>query len=429
MGAYLIKGGARLSGVVDVAGSKNAALAIMSAVVLAEGTTILHNVPNVSDTRTKAKLLEVFGAKVQWREGSLLIDCTELHDGEADEEMVRSIRTSFYLLGPLVSRIGYVTLPAPGGCKIGARPVDLHVKGLRALGADLELSDSRYTVRATELVGTEIYLDVPSAGATQHLMATATLAKGITVIQNAAIEPEVTALADFLNRMGAKVEGAGTSTISIQGVSKLTACGYTIPTDRLQAGTYLLAGAITGGDVTVRGIIPDNQTAVINKLREVGAEITEGPDWLRVQATSNLRGVNIKTMPYPGFPTDMQQPMTALLTVCDGMSVVEETIYESRIGHVQELNRMGATIMQKDRTSIITGSARLRGATVAASDLRAGAALVLAGLAAEGETLVRNIHFIDRGYDNLEGTLTSLGGDIIRISAQEKRIKASETIH
>ena len=401
----------------------------MSAVVLAEGTTILHNVPNVSDTRTKAKLLEVFGAKVQWREGSLLIDCTELHDGEADEEMVRSIRTSFYLLGPLVSRIGYVTLPAPGGCKIGARPVDLHVKGLRALGADLELSDSRYTVRATELVGTEIYLDVPSAGATQHLMATATLAKGITVIQNAAIEPEVTALADFLNRMGAKVEGAGTSTISIQGVSKLTACGYTIPTDRLQAGTYLLAGAITGGDVTVRGIIPDNQTAVINKLREVGAEITEGPDWLRVQATSNLRGVNIKTMPYPGFPTDMQQPMTALLTVCDGMSVVEETIYESRIGHVQELNRMGATIMQKDRTSIITGSARLRGATVAASDLRAGAALVLAGLAAEGETLVRNIHFIDRGYDNLEGTLTSLGGDIIRISAQEKRIKASETIH
>jgi UDP-N-acetylglucosamine 1-carboxyvinyltransferase len=429
MGAYLIKGGARLSGVVDVAGSKNAALAIMSAVVLAEGTTILHNVPNVSDTRTKAKLLEVFGAKVQWREGSLLIDCTNLHDGEADEEMVRSIRTSFYLLGPLVSRIGFVTLPAPGGCKIGARPVDLHVKGLRALGADLDLSDSRYTVRATELVGTEIYLDVPSAGATQHLMATATLAKGITVIQNAAIEPEVTALADFLNRMGAKVEGAGTSTISIHGVSKLTACGYTIPTDRLQAGTYLIAGAITGGDVTVRGIIPDNQTAVINKLGEVGAEVSEGPDWVRVQAASGLKGVNIKTMPYPGFPTDMQQPMTALLTICEGMSVVEETIYESRIGHVQELNRMGATIMQKDRTSIITGPARLRGATVAASDLRAGAALVLAGLAAEGETLVKNIHFIDRGYDNLEGTLTSLGGDIIRISAQEKRIKASETIH
>ena len=429
MGAYLIRGGARLLGEVDVAGSKNAALAIMSAVVLAEGTTILHNVPNVSDTRTKAKLLEVFGAKVQWREGSLLIDCTELCDGEADEEMVRSIRTSFYLLGPLVSRIGYVTLPAPGGCKIGARPVDLHVKGLRALGAELDLSDGRYTVRASQLVGTEIYLDVPSAGATQHLMATATLAKGITVIQNAAVEPEVTALADFLNRMGAKVEGAGTSTISVHGVKKLEACGYTIPTDRLQAGTYLIAGAITGGDVTVRGIIPENQTAVINKLREVGAEITEGPDWLRVQATSNLKGVRIKTMPYPGFPTDMQQPMAALLTVCEGMSVVEETIYESRIGHVQELNRMGATVMQEGRTSIITGSARLKGANVTASDLRAGAALVLAGLAAEGETIVKNIHFIDRGYDNLEGTLISLGGDIKRISAQEKRTRVGDTIH
>jgi UDP-N-acetylglucosamine 1-carboxyvinyltransferase len=429
MSAYLIKGGRKLLGEVDVAGSKNAALAIMSAVVLAEGTTILHNVPNVSDTRTKANLLEVFGAKVRWREGSLLIDCSELHDGEADEEMVRSIRTSFYLLGPLLARIGYVTLPAPGGCKIGARPVDLHVKGLTALGAELDLSDGRYTARATQLVGTEIYLDVPSAGATQHLMATATLAKGITVIQNCAVEPEVTALADFLNRMGAKVEGAGTSTITVQGVKRLEACGYTIPTDRLQAGTYLIAGAISGGDVTVRGIIPDHQTAVINKLREIGAEVSEGPDWLRVQASPYMKAVRIKTMPYPGFPTDMQQPMSALLSVCDGTSVVEETIYESRIGHVQELNRMGAAIMQEGRTSIITGITRLRGATVSASDLRAGAALVLAGLAAEGETIVKNIHFIDRGYDNLEGSLIALGGDIRRIATQEKRSKVGEPTH
>ena len=429
MSAYLIRGGRKLLGEIDVAGSKNAALAIMSAVVLAEGTTILHNVPNVSDTRTKAKLLEVFGAKVQWVEGSLIIDCTDLCNGEADEEMVRSIRTSFYLLGPLVSRIGFVTLPAPGGCKIGARPVDLHVKGLRALGAELDLDDGRYTVRANQLSGAEIYLDVPSAGATQHLMATATLAKGITVIQNAAVEPEVTALADFLNRMGAKVEGAGTSTITVQGVKRLDACGYTIPTDRLQAGTYLIAGAISGGDVTVRGIIPEHQTAVINKLREVGADITEGPDWLRVQASGNLRGVRIKTMPYPGFPTDMQQPMSALLTLCEGMSVVEETIYESRIGHVQELNRMGASMMQEGRTSIITGVSRLRGANVTASDLRAGAALVLAGLAAEGETIVKNIHFIDRGYENLEGGLMALGGNIKRIAAHEKRTKVGDTIH
>jgi UDP-N-acetylglucosamine 1-carboxyvinyltransferase len=297
---------------------------------------------------------------------------------------------------------------------------------LTALGADLDLSDGRYTARAKELVGTEIYLDVPSAGATQHLMATATLAKGITVIQNCAVEPEVTALADFLNRMGAKVEGAGTSTITVQGVKSLTACGYTIPTDRLQAGTYLIAGAISGGDVTVRGIIPDHQTAVINKLREIGAEVSEGPDWLRVQSGTNMKGVRIKTMPYPGFPTDMQQPMSALLAVCEGMSVVEETIYESRIGHVQELNRMGATIMQEGRTSIITGASFLRGATVSASDLRAGAALVLAGLAAEGETIVKNIHFIDRGYDNLEGSLMSLGGDIRRIATQDKRTKVGD---
>jgi len=429
MNTYHIKGVRKLLGEVDVAGSKNAALAIMSAVVLAEGTTILHNVPNVSDTRTKANLLEVFGAKVQWREGSLLIDCSRLHDGEADEEMVRSIRTSFYLLGPLVARIGYVTLPAPGGCKIGARPVDLHVKGLLALGAELDLSEGRYTVRAKKLKGTEIYLDVPSAGATQHLMATATLATGITVIQNAAIEPEVTALAEFLNRMGANVEGAGTSTITIQGGQKLEPCGFTIPPDRLQAGTFLLAGAITGGDVTVRGIIPDNQTAVINKLREVGAELTEGPDWLRVRAGSGLKGVRIKTMPYPGFPTDMQQPMSALLTVCEGTSVVEETIYESRIGHVQELNRMGASILQEGRTSIINGVTRLRGATVSSSDLRAGAALVLAALAADGESFVQNIHFIDRGYDDLEGTIQALGGDITRIQSHERRGKVGDTLH
>ncbi|MDR3692943.1 MAG: UDP-N-acetylglucosamine 1-carboxyvinyltransferase [Fimbriimonas sp.] len=429
MNTYHIRGGRKLLGEVDVAGSKNAALAIMSAVVLAEGTTILHNVPNVSDTRTKAKLLEVFGAKVQWREGSLLIDCSRLHDGEANEEMVRSIRTSFYLLGPLVARIGYVTLPAPGGCKIGARPVDLHVKGLLALGADLELSEGRYTVRAKQLRGCEIYLDVPSAGATQHLMATATLAKGITVIQNAAIEPEVTALAEFLNRMGANVEGAGTSTITIQGSQRLEPCGYTIPPDRLQAGTYLLAGAITGGEVTVRGIIPDNQTAVINKLREIGAELTEGPDWLRVKAGHHHKAVRIKTMPYPGFPTDMQQPMSALLTVCEGTSVVEETIYESRIGHVQELNRMGANILQEGRTSIITGVARLRGATVTASDLRAGAALVLAALASEGESFVQNVHFIDRGYDDLEGTIRALGGDITRIDSIERRGKVGEALH
>lgn len=426
MDALVISGGRRLFGEVDVAGSKNTALAIMSSVVLAEGTTILRNVPDVSDTRTKAKLLEVFGCKVTWEDDALIVDSTRLRQGDADEEMVRSIRTSFYLLGPILARTGKVTLPAPGGCKIGARPVDFHLKGLSMMGARIDLEHGQYMMETDGLVGAEIYLDFPSAGATQHLMATATLAKGITVIQNAAIEPEVTSLADFLNRMGAKIEGAGTSTITIQGVERLAPCDFKIPSDRLQAGTYMLAAAMTGGEVTVRGILPDNQTAVVNKLREAGAEIDEGYDWIRVSAPNRLRGIRIKTMPYPGFPTDMMQPMAAALTLAEGTSVVEETIYESRIGHVQELNRMGANILQESRTSIINGVVRLQGASVLASDLRAGAALVLAGLAAEGETVVRNIHFIDRGYERLEQTLTALGANIQRVVSEDNRAKVGE---
>jgi len=423
MESYLISGGRKLQGEVDVAGSKNTALALLSAVVLAEGTTTLHNVPDVSDTRTKAKILQSFGAKVTWNGNSVTFDCSNLVDGEAEEEMVRSIRTSFYLLGPLAARTGHVTLPAPGGCKIGARPVDFHMKGLAALGAEIDLSNGIYTIAAPNgLTGTTIYLDFPSAGATQHLMATATLAKGTTVIQNAAMEPEVQTLASFLNRMGAKIEGAGTSMVTIQGVESLKPCEFNVPSDRLQAGTYMLAAAITGGDVTVRQIMPEHQTAVVNKLREAGADVDEGPDWIRVSADNGLRGIRIKTMPYPGFPTDMQQPMSALLTLAEGMSVVEETIYESRIGHVQELNRMGANILQESRSSIINGVSKLRGTSVVASDLRAGAALVLAGLAAEGETIVRNIHFIDRGYEKLEQTLMGLGGQIVR-QTQESRVQ------
>jgi len=429
MNALVISGGRKLLGEVNVAGSKNSALALMSAVVLAEGVTVLHNVPDVSDTRTKAKILEVFGAKVVWSEGSVSFDCTHLHDGEADEEMVRSIRTSFYLLGPLVARLGRVTLPAPGGCMIGARPVDLHVKGLHLLGARIDLEGGVYHVQAGQLVGAEIYLDFPSAGATQHLMTAAALAKGVTIIQNAAMEPEVTVLADFLNRMGARVEGAGTSTVTIQGYEPLSPCHFRVPSDRLQAGTYMLAGAITGGNVKVNGILPEHQTALVNKLREAGADVSEGADWIRVGAKERLKGIRIKTMPYPGFPTDIQQPMAAVLTMAEGTSVVEETIYESRIGHVQELNRMGASIIQESRSSIINGVGHLRGTAVVASDLRAGAALVLAGLAAEGETVVRNVHFIDRGYERLEQTLCSLGGRIVRVPEDELRAKKVGETH
>lgn len=419
MNVLRIIGGQPLRGEVDVPGSKNAALAILSAVLLGEGQAVLHNVPDVSDIRDKLDLLQRFGAKIAWREGSVFIDCTEITCHEADEESVRPIRTSFYLLGPLLARVGKAKLPAPGGCKIGARPVDFHLKGLALLGARIDLQSGCYAAQVDDLVGAEIYLDFPSAGATQHLMSTATLARGSTVIQNAAIEPEVTTLAEFLNRMGARIEGAGTSTITITGVERLQACEFRVPEDRLQAGTYLLAGAITHGDVTVRGVMPEHQTALVNKLREADADAYEGADWVRVAAPRRLKGIRVKTMPYPGFPTDMQQVMAATLSLAEGTSVVEETIYESRIGHIAELNRMGARMRLEGRSTLIEGVNRLKGAVVEASDLRAGAALALAGLAADVETIVRNVHYIDRGYERFEANLNDLGGNVERIPAAE----------
>jgi len=420
MNVLKVTGGRPLVGTVEVPGSKNAALAILSAVLLGHGTAVLHNVPNVSDIHIKLKLLEEFGAQVQWREGTLFIDCTNVIDAEVGEEIVRPIRTSFYILGSVLARNGRVRLPAPGGCKIGARPVDFHVRGLRQLGAEIDLESGVYTAKADELIGAEIYLDYPSAGATQHLMATACLARGCTTIQNAAIEPEITTLAEFLIAMGGRIEGAGTSTITIMGVDRLTACDFRIPADRLQAGTFLLAGAITRGDVTVQGVMPEHQTALLNKLREAEVDCDEGNDWVRVSSNRRPKGIKVKTMPYPGFPTDIQQPMAALLAIAEGTSVIEETIYESRIGHVSELNRMGAQIsVHSGRHVTIEGVPTLSGATVESSDLRAGAALVLAGLFAEGETIIRNVHFIDRGYERLEELFTSLGGNIVRVASAE----------
>jgi len=421
MTTYRITGGKRLHGEVEVPGSKNAALAILSAVMLADGPTVIHNLPTVSDIHIKVKLLERFGAIVEWREGSLFIDCSNVVAAEVEEDIVRPIRTSFYLLGSLLARTGMAKLPAPGGCKIGARPVDLHLKGLALMGAHVELDEGCYYASCDQLVGAQIYLDVPSAGATQHLMATATLAHGVTEIQNAAVEPEIVTLAEFLNRMGARIEGAGTSTITIIGVERLHGCEFLVPADRLQAGTYLLAGAITRGQVTVKGIVPEHQNALINKLREAGAVATEGPDWVTVAATGRLNAIRVKTMPYPGFPTDIQQPMAALLAMANGVSVVEETIYESRTGHVPELNRLGAKIRLEGRSAIIDGVRSLSGAHVEASDLRAGAALILAALAAEGETVVSNVHFIDRGYEDLEGKLARLGASIQRHSSPMER--------
>lgn len=411
-----VVGGSPLKGEINVGGSKNACLAIMSSLPLLHGKIKLQNVPNVSDIRIKLKLLEGFGAIIDKHEnGDITFDLENLHEFEPDEDEIRKIRTGFYLLGPLLARLGKAKLPMPGGCDIGSRPVDFHLKGLAVLNADVKLIGGHYIGDASKMQGAEIYLDSPSAGATQHLMATATLVKGCTTIQNASVEPEVIALAQFLKSCGAQIEGDGTSMISIKGVERLEGTEYRVPSDRLQAGTYLIAGAMTQGDIKVNSILPENQTALINKLKEAGAHAQEGPDWVRVWSDSRLKSIRVKTMPYPGFPTDIQQPMSAALALATGSSVVEETIYESRTGHIRELNRMGAKMRIEGRSTLIEGVEHLEGSHVKATDLRAGAALVLAALAAQGESIISNVHFIDRGYEDLEQTISGLGGQIERL--------------
>jgi UDP-N-acetylglucosamine 1-carboxyvinyltransferase len=415
----IIEGGRRLTGDVAVKGSKNASLAILSGVLACRGPVFLRGLPDVSDIRIKLGLMEQLGAKVEFFNDGASIDCSELHQADIEPELARKIRTSFNLLGPLMARLGSAKLPQPGGCPIGTRPVDFHIKGLTALGAKVDLRNGIYIAKGPKLQGCAIYLDFPSAGATQHIMATAVLASGSTVIQNAAIEPEIIHLADFLNRMGAKVEGAGSSTITIEGVQALEGGEFNVPADRLQAGTYLIAAAATGGEIKVCGILPEYQSPVVSKLKEMGAEVEQGPDWIQLKAGEYLAATTVKTMPYPGFPTDMQQPMAALLTMANGVSIVEETIYENRTQHVPELRRMGAIIHQDGRTCVITGVERLDAAVVTAPDLRGGAALVVAGLAARGKTVVKGVEWIDRGYEDFEQTLNALGANVQRVPAEE----------
>lgn len=414
-----IKGGTPLHGEITVGGSKNAALAILASLPVVTGKVTLTNLPDVSDIKVMLSILEGFGAVIDRQDHDLLtIDLTGIKSWVAPEAEIGRIRTGFYLLGPLLARLGEVTMPNPGGCAIGSRPVDIHEKGLKTLGADIT-SDGKYVATVKQFKAAEIYLDLPSAGATQHLMATATLVEGETVLQNASIEPEVVALAEFLIAMGARIEGHGTNMITVRGQSKLVGSErpYKIPADRIQAGTYLVAAAITRGDITVREILPENQVALVSKLRECGAEVFEDHDSVRVRATGRLNGVKVKTLPYPGFPTDMQQPMTALLTTCHGLSKVVDTIYEARSGHIRELERMGAVFDVEGGVVGIKGVDKLHGLAVMATDLRAGAALCLAGLVAEGETIIQNVHYIDRGYQALEETIRHLGGTIERLES------------
>lgn len=410
-----IEGGRPLTGTLSVGGSKNACLAVLASVPLVDGVITLTNLPDISDVAIKLQLLEDFGITVRRQGNEVTLDTTGLRYFEPDELHVRRIRTSFYLLGPLLTRFGKARLPMPGGCSIGDRPVDFHMKGLARFGADVELANGFYVAEGTNLRGNEIHFDFPSAGATQHLMATACLIPGVTTIDNAAVEPEVIQLADFLKACGARIEGVGTSRLTIIGVERLNGAEYRIPEDRIQVGTYLLAGAITGGSVTCRDILPAYQTAMIMKLQEMGADVVEGHDFVTVGASSRLKGVKVRTMPYPGFATDMQQPFAALASLAEGASQIEETIYENRFGHVRELNRMGAEVSTSGRTATFLGVEKLSGATVEASDLRAGACLVLAGLAAEGTTHIHNVHYIDRGYEHLEDKLNELGASVERL--------------
>ena len=418
MDKIVIRGGRRLKGEVMVGGAKNAALPILLASLLTPESCTFHSIPYVVDVRTTLRLLANLGAHVAESDGSISVQAERLARLEAQYELVKTMRASFLALGPLLARFGRARVSTPGGCAIGSRPVDLHLEGLQKMGARIRIVHGYVEAEAERLQGARIYLDVPSVGATEHLMTVATLAAGTTVIENAAREPEVVDLARALTAMGAKISGAGEDVITIEGVSALRGCDFTIIPDRIEAGTFMIAAAITKGDVYIRGARPKHLHAVILKLREAGVEVQEDAEGVRVIGNGRSSSVDIKTMPYPGFPTDLQAQMMALMALADGRSVISETIFENRFMHVLELNRMGADIKVQGHSAFVRGVAALSGAPVMATDLRASVCLVLAGLAADGETEVSRVYHLDRGYNRIEEKLSALGADIRRVKEQ-----------
>ena len=420
MAYYRINGGKRLEGAVTISGAKNAALAIIPAVILSGESCLLENLPEIEDVRIVEEILTSMGADIsRTPDGSMRIDPSGISTFSVTGEMVSSMRASYYLLGALLGRYKKAEIALPGGCAIGQRPIDQHIKGMRALGADIVIQGGSVKARADRLRGAEIYLDVVSVGATINIMLAAVAAEGQTIIANAAKDPHVVAVANFLNMMGANVKGAGTDVIRIQGGRRLHGCTYAVIPDQIEAGTFMIAAAATRGDVIINNVIPTHLEAISAKLMECGVTVTEGDDgrdfFIRVSADKRPRAVNIKTLPYPGFPTDLQQPMMALLATAEGNSFIMENIFENRFNHVPELAKMGASISISSRTATVEGVEKLYGAPLCASDLRAGAALVIAALAAEGESTISQIHFIDRGYEFLEQKLRALGADIMRI--------------
>lgn len=418
MSKFVIDGPCRLSGTVLASGAKNAVLPMMAASVMADSPCVFRNAPDLTDVRTMAKILEQLGVEVKrlgQDGGTLCIDPRTLNRHIVDEMLMRQVRSSIFLMGPLLGRMGKVQVSYPGGCDIGQRPIDLHIKGLKALGASFREEHGHIIAERSKWEGVDIHLDIPSVGATENIMMGACLAEGVTVIRNAAKEPEIVDLQGFLNSMGAKVRGAGTDVVRVDGVRSLSGAEYTVMVDRIEVGTLMIAAVLTEGDVTILNAVAEHVQAATSKLREVGAAVTLNSQGIRVTSHGRPRPTDLKTLPYPGFPTDMQPQMMALLSTAEGTSVITETIFDSRFKQAEELSRMGARIRNEGRTAIIKGVPMLSGAKVEATDLRSGASLVIAGLAAEGRTVVSGIRNLDRGYERFEEKLAHLGARVQRV--------------
>ena len=420
MERLLVEKSPPLRGTVRISGAKNSALQILAACLLGTEDIILEDVPKLKDIEVMCEVLTSLGSKIEHlKDGVIKINSANVDKFETKYELMSKMRASFLVMGPLLTRLGKTKNSLPGGCAIGTRPIDLHLKGFKALGATIDIDHGNIYAHTEHLKGDKIYLDFPSVGATENIMMAAVMADGETIIDNAAMEPEIVDLSNFLNKLGADVKGAGTSTIKIKGVKNLGGCNHQIIPDRIEAGTFMVAAAISNGDVIIENVITSHIKPVIAKLKEAGCEVIENADSVRVIGTPNLKPIDIKTMPYPGFPTDMQAQFMALMTLCQGTSVLIETVFENRFMHVDELKRMGADIKIDGRSCIIQGVKSLTGAQVKATDLRAGAALVLAGLLSTGPTEIDHIYHIDRGYDGIEAKFTGLGANIKRITKQD----------
>lgn len=415
MEKLVVNGGNSLFGSIDISGAKNAAVAILPAAVMAgSGKCVIDNIPDIADINCLERIVESLGCLVERNGNSITIDSTCISSLNACTEDVRKMRASYYLIGALLGRFKEARVELPGGCPIGVRPIDQHIKGFEALGAEVKIEHGAVHVKAEKLKGANIFFDVVSVGATINVMLAAALAEGVTVLENPAREPHIVDVANFLNSMGANVKGAGTDIIRVTGVEKLTGCNYSVIPDQIEAGTFMIATAACGGEVKINNVIPKHLESITAKLIEMGVDIVEEDDYVLVKSDKNLKGVNIKTAPYPGFPTDVQQPMSTALSISKGRSIINESVWESRLKHVDELKKMGANIKVEGRTAIIDGVTKLTGAIVKATDLRAGAAMVIAGLISEGTTEIYSIEHIDRGYPHIENKFKALGADIHR---------------